>query len=322
MTEWQSAWALLGLVFLPFLAWWQVRRRPTLGFSSLLVVEARVTPRRAVAWLPDAFLFAAIALALVALARPQYTFRETVVKSEGIDIMLTLDTSGSMDSPDYVIGGRRTSRLDVAKAVMARFIEGRPHDRLGLVVFGEEAFTQVPLTLDHDALVNFLRQVDLGMAGKRSTAIGDAVAVASRRLASLEAPSKVVILLTDGQNNAGRLPPARAAEAAASLGIRIHTIGVGAVGGGRGLFGLQRTGDLDEATLQSLADATGGRYFRADDTETLARVYETIDQLEKSTAEVKEFVHREERFQPWLVASGCCLLAFLLLSSTVLRRLP
>lgn len=323
MLEWQHP-AFFGLLLLlPPLAWWRHRSRPVVRFSSLLVVERRPSLWTGLAWLPEVLLLVGLALGVVALARPQLTNRETVVKSEGIDIMLALDTSGSMESPDFQMGGRRASRLDVAKAVVSRFVEGRPHDRVGLVVFGEEAFTQVPLTLDHDALVAFLRTVDIGMAGKRSTAIGDALAVTSRRLEKLEAPSRIIILLTDGQNNAGQILPSLAAEAAAALGIRIYTIGVGSNEGGvSSFFGLSRRGELDEATLQEVATLTGGRYFRADNTETLAQVYDTIDALEKSPAEVKEYVHREERFRPWLLAALGCLLGWILLSSTVLRRLP
>ena len=216
----------------------------------------------------------------------------------------------------------RTSRLEVAKDVMARFVEGRPNDRIGLVVFGEQAFTQVPLTMDHDAMTRFLGQVEIGMAGERSTAVGDGLAVASRRLKELSAPSRVVILLTDGRNNAGQISPMQAAQAAEALGIRVYTIGVGGEGG-RGPFGLfGGGGDLDERSLQAIAKTTGGQYFRAASTDALEKVYETIDTLEKSTAEVKEFVHREERFRPLAIWGLVALALNLLLGETALRRLP
>jgi Ca-activated chloride channel family protein len=260
----------------------------------------------------------------VGLARPQLVDRERVMESEGIDILLVLDTSGSMEAEDFRLGSRAANRLEVAKEVVARFVDGREDDRVGLVVFGEEAFTQVPLTLDHDALVDFLRQVQIGMAGARQTAIGDAIAVAGRRLKELDAESRVMILLTDGRSNAGSVEPMEAAEAAKALGIRIYTIGVGSneAGGILGIFGGRRRGELDEATLRMIAQKTGAQYFRAADTEALAEVYRTIDKLEKTTAESREFVHREEVFHPWVWSGLVMLLLNLLLGETVLRRLP
>ena len=323
MIEWQHPWFLAGLLLLPVLVWWRHQGRSLFRFSSLSLLQRGRSLRILLAPVPEGLLLLGLGALLVAMARPQLTHRETVVESEGIDIMLVLDVSGSMESPDYRVGGRRASRLAVAKAVMARFIEGRQYDRVGLVVFGEEAFTQVPLTLDHDALVTFLREVDIGMAGKRSTAIGDALAVASNRLKDLQAPSKVVILLTDGRNNAGRLEPEQAAEAAATFGITIYTIGVGSNEGGlRGFFGAASGGDLDEQLLRQVAAATDGYYFRAQDTETLEQVYATIDEMEKSTAEVTEFVRREERYRPWLLLGLSLVVVHILLSTTWLRRLP
>ncbi|MBN1335757.1 MAG: VWA domain-containing protein [Deltaproteobacteria bacterium] len=322
-------WAFPGVLLAAPLVVWAVvfawRRRPRLTFSSNDLLRPGRSLGRSVAFLPELLLVAGLLCVLVALARPQWTQRETVVRSEGIDILLVVDTSGSMDSPDYTVGGRPASRLDVAKAVVGRFVEGRPHDRIGLVVFGEEAFTQVPLTLDHVGLASFLGQVQIGMAGSRSTAVGEALAVATRRLARLEAPSRVVILLTDGRNNAGTLDPETAAQAAAALGIKVYTIGVGASGEIRGPLGLlsrPRGGDLDEPTLRAIANATGGQYWRAGDTETLRRVYEIIDALETSTAEVKEVVHAEERYHAWLFAGMILLALQAVLSTTILRRLP
>jgi len=246
------------------------------------------------------------------------------VESEGIDILLVLDTSGSMEAEDFHLGGRASNRLEVAKEVVARFVQGRADDRIGLVVFGQEAFTQVPLTLDHDALVGFLRQVQIGMAGAKQTAIGDAIAVGGRRLKELEAESRVMILLTDGRSNAGSVEPLEAAEAARALGIRIYTIGVGSKDGG-GLLGLlsgRGRGELDEGTLRAIAQKTGAQYFRAADAEALSEVYKTIDALEKTTAESRIFVHRQEVYQPWVWSGLFFMLLHLLLSETVLRRLP
>jgi len=319
--EWAAPlWLLLLPVAL--LAPW-LSRGPRVRFSSIVAVRARPTARTLLAWLVPLLASLALTLFVVGLARPQLVDRERVVEREGIDILLVLDTSGSMEAEDFTLGGRTASRLSVAKEVVAQFIEGRPDDRIGLVVFGEEAFTQVPLTLDHDALVDFLRQVEIGMAGSRQTAIGDAIAVGGRRLKELEAESRIMILLTDGRSNAGKVEPLDAAEAARSLGLRIYTVGVGAKGR-RGLMGLfpGRTNDLDEKTLRAIALKTEGQYFRATDTRGLQQVYATIDQLEKSTAESREFVHREEIYQAWVWSGLGMLLLHLLLAETVLRRLP
>jgi len=317
---------LLALLVLPLIAWRRWRGgAAALRWSSLAMARAGGSARASLAGLPALVGALGVASLIVALARPQLTHRETVVQSDGIDIVLALDVSGSMESPDFVLRGRETTRLEVAKAVIARFVEGREHDRVGLVVFGEEAFTQVPLTLDHEALTRFLSSVEIGMAGPRATAIGQGVAVASKRLADLEAPSRVVILLTDGRSNAGSLDPLQAAEAAAALGIKVYTIGVGADGSARaGLFGMfrSRAEEVDERTLKAVAEATGARFFRATDTRSLREIYETIDELEKTTAEVVQYVHREELYRRALVPGVALILLQLLLSSTVLRRLP
>lgn len=319
-------WLLL-LLLLPLTAAAPVlvRGRAALRWSSLGSLAGRRSWRVRLSWLPRALGTLGLAALIGALARPQLTHRESVVKSEGIDIMLAVDVSGSMDSPDFVLRGREATRLDVAKVVIGQFIEGRPHDRVGLVIFGEEAFTQVPLTLDHEALLNFLSAVEIGMAGSRATAIGQGIAVASKRLAGLEAPSRVVILLTDGRSNAGSLTPLQAAEAAQALGIRVYTIGVGSDGSARaGIFGMFRTRseEVDERTLRAVAEATGARYFRATDTQSLEAIYATIDELEKSTAEVTEYVHREEIYRRLLLPGIGLLLLQWLLEHTLFRRLP
>lgn len=320
MLEWASPLWLLALPLALAAPW--IGRNPALAWSSLAATRADRSWRTLLAPLPRLLCGIALALLVVALARPQRVDREQYVEQEGIDIMLAIDTSGSMEQADYTLEGRRANRLEVAKEVAARFVEGRPHDRVGLVVFGEEAFTQVPLTMDHDSMIDFLRQVQLGMAGDRATAVGDALAVAGRRLKELTAPSKVVVLVTDGRNNAGKVTPIQAAQAAAALGIRVYTIGVGGEGraGPLGLFGGRS--DLDERSLQAIASVTGGQYFRAANTKALEEVYATIDELEKSTAKVRELVHREERYHPWLAGGLALLLVGTLLGETALRRLP
>jgi Ca-activated chloride channel family protein len=324
MIEWRHPFFLALIPLFVALLLWAARRQPAMSYASTALVRNRASLARTFAFLPELLFGAGLLCGLAALARPELTNREILVTSQGIDIMLALDVSGSMDAADFVIGGREATRLDVAKAVMARFVDGRPNDRIGLVVFGEEAFTQVPLTLDHEGYKNFLAQVTLGMAGARSTALGDGLAVAVKRLKELDAPSRVIILLTDGQNNAGLLAPSTAAEAAAALGIRVYTIGVGGrpQRGLMGLLGRSRRGDLDEDTLRRIAETTNAEYHRADDTEALLAVYASIDLLEKSTAEVRERIRTEPRHHPWILASLALLLASRLLSGTILRRLP
>ncbi len=320
MLEWANPWAWLLVPFAVAAPWFS--RRPRLAISSLAAVQLRPSLRATFAWLPELLGSVALLLFVVALARPQLVNRERSIDSEGIDILLVLDTSGSMQAEDYQIGGRAANRLEAAKEVVADFIERRPDDRIGLVVFGSEAFTQVPLTLDHAALTNFLGQVQIGMAGDKATAVGDALAITGKRLKDLEAPSRIAILLTDGRNNAGALKPLEAAEALKALGVKVYTIGMGSAGGGGGFFGMGGRSDLDEGTLTAIARTTGAEYFRAADTKALEAVYATIDKMEKSTAKVEEFVHRDERYHPWL-AAGLLLLALrLLLSETWLRRLP
>ena len=324
MLELGSPWWLLGLPFALVVPW--LRRGARVQFSSFSAVDTGHSVRYWLGHLPMVFASLGMVMLTIALARPQLVDRERVIEREGIDIQIVLDTSGSMEAEDFVIGGRSANRLEVSKTVIANFIEGRPDDRVGLVLFGEEAFTQVPLTLDHRAVVHMLRQVEIGMAGSRATAIGDAIAVAGRPLKELDADSRVMILLTDGHNNAGRVEPLSAAKAADALGVRVYTIGVGSKdGGGRGgLLGLFRRqgSDLDEPMLRAIAAQTQARYFRAEDTKALEAVYRTIDALEKTTAESSIFVHREERFQPFAMVGLILLLASTLLGETALRRLP
>lgn len=321
MIEWAHPWWLLALLPALLLPW--RGGGPPLSWPSLAALDRPRSLRLLLAPLPRLLGSAGLALLVLALARPQLVDRQRIVESEGIDIMLVLDTSGSMDAEDYTLSGRGVSRLRVAKEVIADFVDGRPADRIGLVVFGEEAFTQVPLTLDHDALVSILSQVELGVAGRRATAIGDAIAVAGARLKDLDAPTRVMILLTDGSNNAGQVPPLEAAEAARALGIKVYTVGIGAVGGGglRGILG-GRGGELDEATLRAIARVSQAAYFKADSTQALREVYATIDAMEKSTAEVTEHVDTEERYHGWLMGGLALLLVQLLLGETWLRRLP
>lgn len=316
--EWGQPWAfrLLPLVLLlPF--------QPLLTGQNRLAVAGAARARRGLrarlAWLPDVLRLVGLVLLVVALARPRVTHRDEIVESNGLDILLAIDTSGSMRQEDFAVANRLVNRLEVAKGVVAEFVKERPHDRIGVVVFGEEAFTHVPLTLDHDTLLSVLDQVEIGVAGSRGTAVGTAIAVSSKRLQRLDAPEKIVVLLTDGRSNAGRLSPIEAAQAAGALGIKVYTIGVGAQGGRLGFFG---DDGIDEATLEQVAELTGARYFRATDTETLRQIYATIDELEPSPAKVKELVQHDELYRRALVPGLIALVLRTLLAATWLRRGP
>lgn len=322
--EWGSPlWllALVPIVLLPLQP--LVTGSTVLAVPSLEAGPRGLSLRVLLSWLPRGLMVLSLGLMAVALARPQVTFREITRKSEGLDILLAIDTSCSMEATDLATSFRQVSRLEVAKGVVSQFIDGRPNDRIGVVVFGEEAFTHVPLTLDHATLLGVLRHIELGIAGPRGTAIGQAIAVGAKRLDQIENPSRIMVVLTDGQNNAGRITPFDASELAAALGIRIYTIGVGSTRarGFGGLFGAGGDG-LDEATLKGIADRTGGAYFRATTASALQDVYTTIDEFETSPAEVEELVDVQDWYQLALVPGVLALLLQLLLSWTWLRRWP
>lgn len=251
----------------------------------------------------------AIALTLVAMARPQAVERDTVRDSNGLDILLAIDTSGSMRSPDMGRGLSPLTRLAAAKQVMSRFADSRSDDRLGLLVFGEEAFVQVPPTLDSTTLGAFIADLEIGMAGANATAVGDAIAVGVKRMKDLEAPSKLIILVTDGKSNTGQVDPIDAAKAARALGVKVYTIGVGG-------------SQIDERGLTAVAQITGGKYYSATNLAKLDEVYRDIDKNEKTTAKVREFVHRDELYGRWLSAGLGCFLAAFGLSRFIFRRLP
>ncbi|MCU0363258.1 MAG: VWA domain-containing protein [Bacteroidales bacterium] len=255
----------------------------------------------------------AIALIIIILARPQVTDRFQNVSTEGIDIVLALDISGSMLARDF-----KPDRLEASKNVAVEFISGRPYDRIGLVVFSGESFTQCPVTTDHAVLVNLLREIQSGMI-EDGTAIGNGLATAVNRIKESEAKSKVVILLTDGVNNRGEIAPATAAGIAKTFGVRVYTIGVGTQGVApypvQTPFGVQYQNmpvEIDEEVLIDIAESTGGKYFRATDNDKLLQVYGEIDKLEKSKIDVRQFSRKQEKFLlPALIAFALLLLEIL-----------
>jgi Ca-activated chloride channel family protein len=321
---------LLVLTLAP-VAWAGMRGegRARLQISSVGLVHAAGQGRGALLRLvPLALRLLAMFFVIIALARPQGGAVSREVLSEGVDIMLVADTSGSMRAMDFTLDGERVDRLTVAKKTIRDFVEGRINDRIGLIAFGEETIIQCPTTVDYGVLTNTLEAVKIGMAGD-GTAIGSALGEATIRLRELPGDSKVVILLTDGANTTGLLDPLQAAKGAATYGIKVYTIGVGTEGKApflvQTLLGPQfqyQEVHLDEPTLTAVAEATGGRYFRATSSEGLAEIYELIDELEKTKVEVREFVDYQELMLLALAPALLLLLLELLLRTTVLRTLP
>jgi Ca-activated chloride channel family protein len=265
----------------------------------------------------------AILLLIVALARPQNSNQWEEYSSEGIDIVLAVDISSSMLARDFA-----PDRLEAAKEVASKFVNARNHDRIGLVVFSGESFTQCPLTTDHAVVVNLLNELKSGMI-EDGTAIGLGLANGVNRLKDSQAKSKVIILLTDGVNNRGAIAPETAAELAKTFGIRVYTIGVGTYGTApypvQTPFGVQMQQvpvEIDEPSLISIAEVTGGRYFRADDNEKLASIYKEIDELEKDKIEVKHFSKKVELFFPFALLALIFFLGEALLRYSQLRRIP
>jgi Ca-activated chloride channel homolog len=328
-------YCLLLLLALPVLSWLSGRRGkpPAFVYSSTQLVRGllNVTKSQSGSFLL-ALRWAALALMIVALSQPRLTKSETRVSASGVDIVVAIDLSGSMLSQDFVVAGKRVNRIDMAKAVLEKFIEKRPADRIGLVAFASQAYIAAPITLDHDFLLRNLERLKIGSIDQNQTAIGSGLSTAINRLRDLKSKSKIVILMTDGQNNAGKVAPLTVAEAAQTLGIKVYTIGVGMRGKapmpvGRNPF----TGetvyewqpvDIDEDTLQKMADMTKGKYYRADNAEKFQAIYAEIDKLEKTEADVKKYAHHQELFA-WLISPGLGLVLLeVLLRHTIWRRLP
>lgn len=271
----------------------------------------------------------ALILLILALARPQWGTEEVEITTEGINIVLAVDLSESMAALDFKRDGKVIDRLEAAKGVVEAFVAKRQGDRIGLVVFGSSAYTQLPLTRDYNTIVSILERLRIGAAGKQ-TAIGDAVGISLKRLADIESRSNVVILLTDGRSNAGDISPETAADIARSKGIKVYTIGVGSRGEAPflvtdPLFGkryvYQRV-DIDEETLKNIAEKTSGRYFRAEDTQGLQEIYDTIDQLEKTEIKVQTFSDYTDLY-PYLLFPGFgMLLTVVVLLNTRFLRIP
>jgi Ca-activated chloride channel family protein len=321
-----------ALTLLPLVVLWRGRRGPVAAVEYSDVSLAREVARRTrsriggIIWLLPII---AAALMIAGLARPQRTQSQTTVTANGIDIVLALDISGSMQALDFKVDNVRVNRVAIVKSVVSKFIDERPNDRIGLIAFAAAPYIVSPLTLDHDWLQQNLERINVGL-GDDGTAIGSAIAAAVNHLRTTATKSKVVILLTDGVNNTGKIPPLAAAEAARALGVKVYTIGVGVRGkapipvrdqAGRTHVVMAYV-DVDEATLQAVADETGGRFYRATDTDSLQKIYEQINRYETSAQSVEKFEHVEELYRWPLLPSLGLLGLWVLLQHTRYRRLP
>ncbi|HQG32908.1 MAG TPA: VWA domain-containing protein [Deltaproteobacteria bacterium] len=321
---------ILIAVLAAYLAYRFFMRKPPAVDYPLTSRLARISGSSGsiMAGIPDGLRILSLILLVIAVARPQMYNVSREVLSPGVDIMLCLDTSGSMRGLDFELNGKPATRLTAVKKVVNDFIMKRPNDRMGIVVFGQQAFTQAPLTMDKGLLLSLVDNMQIGMAGD-STAIGSALAISGKRLKDLQAPSKVVVLLTDGNSNAGEITPQEAANALKALGIKVYTIGVGGTGETPFLmdtpFGKQlvyQRVDLNEDALREIAAATGGRYFLASNTDDLSKIYGIIDSLEKHEVRIKEFFHYNELYLFFLIPALAALAAEFLLKATIVRVLP
>lgn len=327
--EFSSPYWLLLLAIIPLMLLYKYYSKrqeiEPMTFSTLESISGLYSwKEKAIKYLPI-LRYLALAALMLAMARPQQTLKEEVVKAEGIDIILAMDLSSSMLAKDF-----DPDRLTVSKEVAAKFVDKRVYDRIGLVVFAGDSFTQTPLTTDHNILKDFLANIECGMLDD-GTAIGMGLATATNRLKGSKSKSKVIILLTDGVNNAGYIKPLTAAEIAKEYDMKIYTIGVGTTGAaltpvnrrndGKFVFGMSKV-NIDEKLLSEISKMTGGRYFRATDEAMLNSIYDEIDQLEKTEMEVNVFKRYKDIFRiPLMLAFGLLLLEFIL-RQTILRTLP
>ena len=325
----EDPWLLLMLLSLPILILRERTIASVINYSSLASLKAVSQHHSKIkAMVPIILRFIAITLFIIAFARPQEGHKRTEILSQGVDIVLAIDTSGSMQALGFKKNETQVTRLSVVKDVVAEFVKNRETDRIGMVVFGANAFTQCPLTLDQNILLSFLDKLKIGMAGD-ATAIGSAIGISARRLKDLKSKSKVIILLTDGRNNSGAISPLQAAEIAKSLGIKVYTIGVGKRGKAPflvdSIFGkrlIYQNVDIDEEVLNKISKMTDAKYFRATDLKSLKDIYKQIDLLEKS--EVKSIDHSEhkELFHYFLIPGLILLVTEIVFSNSFLRRLP
>lgn len=331
----ESPWWLLLLLLLPLLDWLRKRwlgGQPSLMFSSVQLLRGITALSKPKSGLLLNFLrWSALIFFVVAMARPQWGEGVEKIKASGIDIAVAFDLSGSMLAEDFQLNGERVNRATVAKKVLKGFVEDRPADRIGLVAFAGRAYIAAPLTLDHEFLMTNLNRLEAGSeAIEDGTAIGSAISAGLNRLRNLDSESKVIILMTDGQNNSGTVNPLTAAEAAELLGVKVYTIGVGTIGMApmpyKDVFNRKRYRNvevnIDEETLKKIAERTGGKYFRADSSRKLMEIYNDIDELEKTEVEVERYFNYDELFYYFVLAGLVFLLLELILANSVWLKLP
>lgn len=333
MFRFESPYFLILLLLIPAAAYYRKTRGriPAMSVPSLLAV--RKVP---VSWIMrlkpavSSLKYIAFALMVFALARPQWGTERMNVTTEGINIILSVDLSGSMAALDFRRKGKIVNRLEAVKGVVQDFVAGRNGDRIGLVVFGSEAYTQLPLTRDYNTIVSILDRLEIGAAGQ-STAIGDAVGISLKRIEDIESKSNIIILLTDGRSNSGELSPAAAAEIAREKKVKIYTVGVGSrdkevpIPVNHPVFGeryVYEKIEIDEATLKKIARDTGGMYFRAEDLKGLERIYETIDELEKTEVKVESFAEYNEYYLYFLLPAFGVLGLWIVLTNTRFLEAP
>jgi Ca-activated chloride channel family protein len=326
-------WWLLALLVIPIVAWMQGGRGPSpaIRFSFVEPLRGFARPRRAgVGGFRSFIICAALACFVLALGRPRLGKTQDTIESSGVDILLELDVSGSMQAEDFTLGRDRASRIEVVKDVTKRFIEGRPNDRIGIIAFAGRPYLVSPLTLDHDWLLKNLERLRIGLV-EDGTSIGSALASAANRLKDKQAKSKIIVLLTDGDETVTTVPPATAAEAAKTLGIKIYTIAAGTNGNapfpvGRDFFGNKVYRNIpvtvDEGQLRKVAEIGNGKFFIAMDTNSLNNIFAEIDKLEKTEVKLKRRTDWRDLFQ-WFIGAGSVLAALhALLSQTLWRTVP
>ncbi|MGD7653681.1 MAG: vWA domain-containing protein [Verrucomicrobiales bacterium] len=325
--------ALLSLLLLlPVMAIWKGRKGVSAAIrvpSTTDALQAGASPRSKAGGILFSLFLLGFALLIIALARPRFGKGSTDVEASGIDILLAIDVSGSMKALDFKLNDKPADRLAVVKDVVAKFVTERPNDRIGMVAFAGRPYLVTPLTHDQDFVAKRLDGIQMGQV-EDGTAIGSAIVSATSHLTDSDAKSKIIILLTDGVNNAGSANPNTAAEAAKALNIKIYTIGAGTMGEApfpvQGPFGriqYQRVPvEIDEDILREVASATGGRYFRATDTDSLASIYDSINKLETTTRKIKKYEHYDELFLYFLIPGLALLLISEILSQTIFKRLP
>jgi Ca-activated chloride channel family protein len=334
-------WMLLLLLAIPLLAYWRGKSGPAaaLTFSSTATLRAlgKSSAARAGKFL-RALLLLSLALLIIAMARPQLGKSLTQVEASGIDIMVVLDVSGSMLTKDFTIGGQSATRIDAIRQVTEKFIEGRPNDRIGIIAFAGRPYVVSPMTLDHDWLLKNLDRIKIGLV-EDGTAIGSGMAAGANRLNDKRSKSRVIVLLTDGENNTGKIPPNTAAEAVKALKIRFYAIGAGINGiaptpvfnpqngkpltdmMGNVVYQNQRV-HFNEAGLKEVAKIADGQFYRATDTKSLEQIFADIDKLEKTTVAVKKYQQYRDLFPACIMAGLGLLFAQLLLSQTIWKKLP